>query len=75
MIRRSPISSPPLMSKPRASGDDPDMYIRAEYGTSVNPARAGMIHVPGATDSALNSKPRASGDDPHEGDFSEGVYV
>ena len=51
-------------SKPRASGDDPEIRNDPHQRSRVNPARAGMIrgdlpHLLGE-----GGKPRASGDDP-----------
>ena len=54
----------PPSSKPRASGDDPDIYVNRCYVERVNPARAGMIREQISRNSSHWCKPRASGDDP-----------
>ena len=50
--------------RPRASGDDPTRFGKFILKNDVDPARAGMILLMGATSMADFSRPRASGDDP-----------
>ena len=53
-----------LISKPRASGDDPSHAHPGAPVAHVNPARAGMILLGILPLLSLPRKPRASGDDP-----------
>ena len=53
------------MSKPRASGDDPERIVKHYWYSEVNPARAGMIPMRSCDEPSSTSKPRASGDDPY----------
>ena len=53
-----------ILSKPRASGDDPLEIRKTIPICEVNPARAGMIRRPSRPTIPRARKPRASGDDP-----------
>ena len=54
-----------ILSKPRASGDDPRPPVVSQTAPEVNPARAGMILLPAFGRAKSEGKPRASGDDPN----------
>ena len=64
MIPRTVAAAFPLISKPRASGDDPGEWDAVGQRYEVNPARAGMIPNRSNRPRTCARKPRASGDDP-----------
>ena len=64
MIPLSTPFTPMHACKPRASGDDPTVYVNDKGQFAVNPARAGMILIELREPLQRSRKPRASGDDP-----------
>ena len=71
MIRFAVSKRRKKFSKPRASGDDPQVTVNTNMPCQVNPARAGMIPPTLVSQIMTVSKPRASGDDPRVGVLTE----